>query len=78
MLTYWPVEQVKTENRFDVYLPYVSRKEGGRGLTNNEDSLDTSVSRIEDYIKGNKERLITATKTKKKMEEKQLYSHFKR
>ena len=29
---------------------YVSRKEGGRGLTSIEDSVDASVQRLEDYI----------------------------
>ena len=29
---------------------YVSRKEGGRGLTNIEDSVDASVQRLENYI----------------------------
>ena len=38
---------------------YVSRKEEERGLANIEDSVDTSISRFEDYIKKKKERLIT-------------------
>ena len=29
---------------------YVSRKEGGRGLTRIEDSVDASIKRLEDYM----------------------------
>ena len=38
---------------------YESRKEGGRGLTNMKDFVDASKKVLEDYIKKNKERLIT-------------------
>ena len=71
---------------------YVSRREGGRGLTSIEDSVDTSIQRLEDHIQKHGGRLITAirnntngTRTsgttitrKQKWEEKQLYGHFKR
>ena len=40
---------------------WVSRKEGGRGLTNIEDRVDASIQRLEDYIKKSKEKLITTT-----------------
>ena len=57
-----------------------------------EDSVDTSIRHLEDYIKKSQERLITATKKminntrfnrttitrKQKWEEKQLYVYFKR
>ena len=43
--------------RDDVDRLYVSRKEGGRGLTSIEDNVDTSIQRLEDYIG----RLITTT-----------------
>ena len=70
----------------------MSRKEGGRGLTNIEDSVDTSIQRQENYIKNRRGRLITATKNntdnksinranitrKQKWGRKQLYGHFKR
>ena len=36
--------------RDDVDRLYVSRKEGGRGLASIEDSVDTSIQRLEDYI----------------------------
>ena len=29
---------------------YVSRKEGGRGLTNIKDSIDASIQQLENYI----------------------------
>ena len=29
---------------------YVSRKEGGRGIANIEDSVNTSIQQLEDYI----------------------------
>ena len=71
---------------------YVSRKEGLRGLVRIEDSVDTSIERLEDYIEKLRERLMTATRNnidntrtsrreitrKQKWEEKQLYGRFKR
>ena len=36
--------------RDDVERLYVSRKEGRRGLASNEDSVDASIQRLEDYI----------------------------
>ena len=36
--------------RDDVYKLYVSRKEGGRGLANIEDSVETSIQRVENCI----------------------------
>ena len=38
---------------------YVSRK-GGRGLPNNEDCVDVSIQGVEDKVKKNKERRLTA------------------
>ena len=66
---------------------YVPRKDGGRGLASIEDSVDTSIQRLEDYIEKHERELITAirnntentidnrmTKTRKqKWEEKQLH-----
>ena len=77
--------------RDDVDRLYVSRKEGGRGLANIEESVDTSIWWLEDYIEKHKEELITATRNdtdntednrmtitrKQKWEVKQLYGHFK-
>ena len=40
----------------------VSWKEGGRGITNIEDSVDASRQQLEDYIEKRGGRLITATK----------------
>ena len=48
--------------RDDVNRLYVSRKEGGRGLTNIEESVDASI-RLEDYIEKHGEGLITAIET---------------
>ncbi len=45
--------------RDDVDRLYVSRKEGGRGLTSIEDSVDTSIQRFEDYIEKHEGGLIT-------------------
>ena len=47
--------------RDDVDGLYVSRKEGGRGLTSNEDSVNASIWWLEDYIEKLGGRLITAT-----------------
>ena len=78
--------------RDDVDRLYVSRKEGGRGLASNEDSVDTSIHRLEKYIQKHEGGLITATRhetentmnnrmtvtRKQKWEGKQLYGRFKR
>ena len=71
---------------------YLPRKEGGRGLNSIEDSVDTSIQRLVDYIEKHERGLITdnrnkmdntidnrMTKTRKqKWEEKQLHERFKR
>ena len=78
--------------REDVDRLYVSRKEGGRGLANIEDSVDASIQRLEDYIQKHAGGLITAIRNdtdntmdnrmiitwKQKWEGKQLYGRFKR
>ena len=78
--------------RDDVDRLYVSRKEGGRGLTSIEDNVDASIRRLEDYIEKNEGGLITANRNdtdntmdnrmtitrKQKWEGKQLYGRFKR
>ena len=71
---------------------YVSRKEGGRGLTSIKDNVDTSIRQLEDYIEKYEGGLITAIRNdtdnkmfnrmtitrKQKCEGKQLYGRFKR
>ena len=78
--------------RDDVDRLYVSRKEGGRGLTSIEDSADALIQRLEDYIQKHEGGLITATRNdtdntmdnsmtitkKQKWEGNQLYGRFKR
>ena len=78
--------------RDDVDRLYVSRKEGGRGLTSIEDSVDAPTQRLEDYIEKHGGSLITTTRNntnnmrtnrmtingKQYWEEKQLYGLFKR
>ena len=77
--------------RDDVDRLYISRKEGERGLANIEDTVDTSIQWLEDYIEKHEWRLITTirnntdntidermtTTRKQKWEEKQLYGRFK-
>ena len=46
--------------RDDVDRLYVSRKEGGRGLTSMEDTVDASIQRLENYIEKHERGLITA------------------
>ena len=41
---------------------YVTRRDGWRGLTSNEDSVDASIQRLEDYIQKRGGRLITVTR----------------
>ena len=71
-------------HRDDIDRLYVSRKEGGRGLVSVEDSVDTSLRRLKDYIKkskcnANNTRINrTAISRKQKCEEKQLYGYIKR
>ena len=71
---------------------YVSGKEERRGLVSIEDSVDTSIKRLEDYIEKCGGRLITPTRNKtdntrsnrmeitrkQKWEEKQVYGRFER
>ena len=78
--------------RDDVDRLYVPRKEGGKGLASIEDSVDTSIQRLEDYIEKQERGLITAIRnntdntidnrttktTKQKWEEEQLHGRFKR
>ena len=78
--------------RDDIDKLYVSRKEEGRGIASNEDSVDASIKRLEDNIEKREEGLITAIRndidnmmakrmtitSKRKWEEKQLYGCFKR
>ena len=78
-------------HRDDVDRLYVSRKEGRRGLTGIEDSVDASIQWLEDYIEKCGGRLITATENntdntsinrtemtwKQKWEERQQYGRFK-
>ena len=45
--------------RDDVGRLYVSRKEGVRGLSSIEDSVDASIQRFEDYIGKHKGGLFT-------------------
>ena len=48
--------------RDDVDRPYVSRREGGRGLTSIKDSVDASIQPLEDYIQKREGRLTVATR----------------
>ena len=77
--------------RDDVDRLYVSRKEGGSGLASIEDSIETSIQRLEDYIEKHERGLFTnfrndmdntidermTTTRKQKWEGKQLYGRFK-
>ena len=49
-------------SREDVDRLYVSRKQGGRGLATIEDSVDTSIHRLENYTQKHEGGLITATR----------------
>ena len=78
--------------RDDVDRLYVFRKEGGRGLTSIEESIDTSIHRLENYTQKHEGGLITSTRhetentmnnrmrvtRKQKWEGKQLYGRLKR
>ena len=78
--------------RDDVDRLYVARKEGGRGLDSIEDSVDTSIQRLEDYIEKHERGLITVIRNntdntidnrmiktrKQKWEGKQLHGRFNR
>ena len=46
--------------RDDMDRLYVSRKDGGRGLSSIEVSVDASIQRLEDYIEKHERGLITA------------------
>ena len=79
-------------SRDDVDRLYVPRKEGGRELASIEDSVDSSIQRLEDNIEKHERGLVTAirnntdntidnrmtTTRKQKWEGKQLHRRFKR
>ena len=79
-------------HRVDVDRLHESRKEEGRGLASIEDSVDTSIQRLEGYIEKQERGRITAirndtdntiddrmtTTRKQKWDEKQLNGRFKR
>ena len=50
-------------HRDDVDRLYLSRMEEGRGLASIENSIDTSIQRLEDSIELHEGRLIIATRT---------------
>ena len=75
----------------DVDRLYVPRKEGGRVLASIENSVDTYIQRLEDYIEKHDRGLIKAVRnntdnttdnrmtiSRKKCEGKQLHGRFKR
>ena len=74
------------QTRVEIDRPYVSRKEGERGLASIEDSVDAFKQRLENSIKKRKGRLITATRNNTdntiinginiSRKHKQLYGHF--
>ena len=78
--------------RDDVDRRYVSKMEGGRGLTSIEDTVETSIQLLEDYIEKHERGLITTirndtdntinermtTTRKQKWEGKQHDDRFKR
>ena len=78
--------------RDDVNRLYESRKKEARVLANIEDSVDTSIQRLENFMKNCGGRLITVARNnsddtritvteiarKQKWEEKQIYGRFKR
>ena len=45
---------------YNIFQLYVSRREGGRGLSSIEDSVDTSI-RLEDFIEKPGRRLIAGS-----------------
>ena len=73
-------------------IDYVSRREGGKGLTSIEGNVDASIQRLEGYMQNLGGKLITTTRNntdnmrtnrkitnrKQKWEEKQLYGHYNR
>ena len=48
--------------RDDIYILYLPRKKGERGLASIRDGIDTSLQRLENYIKKLGGRLITVTR----------------
>ena len=77
--------------RDDVDRLYVSRKDGGRGLASNADSVNASIQRLEVYIQKHDGGFFTTIRNdndntmdnrmtitrKQKWEGKQLYGRFK-
>ena len=55
-----PKNKKVDDNAHDIDRFYVSRKEGGRRLARIERMVDISIRGLDEYIKKNKERFITA------------------
>ena len=49
--------------RDDIDTLYVSRKEGGRGITSNIESIDASIQWLKDYRKNAEEDLLRPSET---------------
>ena len=47
----------------DIERQYMSEKEGEWGFVSIEESVNTSIRRLEDYIKSSRERQITVTRS---------------
>ena len=75
----------------DIHRHYESRKKGGRGIASNGNCVDVSILEVGNFIKKNKERVITTARnstdnirrnkttiTRKQKWEYQLYWYFKR
>ena len=52
-------------HRNDVDRLYVPRKDGGRGLASIEDTVDSSIKRLKDYIEKHERGQITAIRNDK-------------
>ena len=64
--------------RYDADRLYVSRKERGGGLARIEDRVDKSIWRLENDVKKNIERQITATRNDKKQHKNQQNNNNKK
>ena len=56
---------------------YLSRSEGGSGLIGAQDTVETAILRLRDYLINRKERLLIAAHTKEDNEDRETPNEYK-
>ena len=57
---------------------YLSRSEGGRGLIRVQDTVETAILGLRNYVRNSKERLLTATRKIEEDEDRETPNEYKK